>query len=327
MRTPFKTLTVGLVLATAAMAGCSSTTAGSSGAVQNAATASASSASAAASSVASTAPAPSPDPVTPTAEPTGAPSSPIASPTDSSSPSPSGSSAGPALLGDSGPGSNDVCDAGLAYTCGDIGQSGVGTVFYASATAFACGTNMESSCNYLEVAPQKWNGKLVKCPGGCGGSPDSTSDFGSKGAGTGAGYYWCEATMYSKDYSETYISGASGTAVGSGYVNTSALITGCDHSGKKAETEDAGPQARGYTGGGKSDWSLPSKDELNALYYYTGRNAIGGFAASPYWSSSQYNSKSAWGQDFSNGFPEAVMKSAANAQIGLAYGVRPVRAF
>ena len=34
MRTRFKTLTVGLVLATAAMAGCSSTT-GSSGAVQN----------------------------------------------------------------------------------------------------------------------------------------------------------------------------------------------------------------------------------------------------------------------------------------------------
>ena len=56
MRTRFKTLTVGLVLATAAMAGCSSTT-GSSGAVQNDATASASSAaSAASSSAASTAP-------------------------------------------------------------------------------------------------------------------------------------------------------------------------------------------------------------------------------------------------------------------------------
>ena len=47
MRTPFKTLTIGLVLATAAMAGCSSTT-GSSGAVQNDATASASSAASAA---------------------------------------------------------------------------------------------------------------------------------------------------------------------------------------------------------------------------------------------------------------------------------------
>ena len=327
MRTRFKTLTVGLVLATAAMAGCSSTTAGSSGAVQNAATASASSASAAASSVASTAPAPSPDPVTPTAEPTEAPASPVASPTDS--PSPSGPSDDPALLGGRypAPGSNDVCDSGLPYVCGGVGESGVGTVFYASATAFACGTNMESSCKYLEVAPQKWNDKLVKCPGGCGGSPDKTSDFGYKGAGTGAGYYWCEVTMYSKDYSETYISGASGTAIGSGYANTSALITGCDHSEIKKETYDAGPQVRGYTGGGKSDWSLPSKDELNALYYYTGRNAIGGFAASPYWSSSQYNSKAAWGQDFANGGPDAFMKSAANAAIGITFGVRPVRAF
>ena len=66
MGTRLKLLTVGLVLVTAAMAGCSSTTAGSLGAVQDDASASAS------SSAASTSPAPSPDPVTPTAEPTGA---------------------------------------------------------------------------------------------------------------------------------------------------------------------------------------------------------------------------------------------------------------
>ena len=189
MRTPFKTLTVGLVLATAAMAGCSSTTAGSSGAVQNAATASAS---AAASSVASTSPAPSPDPVTPTAEPTGAPSSPIASPTDS--PSPSVSPTGMALLGASGPGSNDVCDTGMEYGCGDIGASGVGTVFYANSTAFACGLNMDSLCNYLEVAPNGWNGKMVKCPVDCGGRTDTTSDFGSVGPGSGKGYKYCPRT-------------------------------------------------------------------------------------------------------------------------------------
>lgn len=49
MRTRFKTLTVGLVLATAAMAGCSSTTAGSSGAVQDDVASSASAATAASS--------------------------------------------------------------------------------------------------------------------------------------------------------------------------------------------------------------------------------------------------------------------------------------
>jgi hypothetical protein len=142
MRTRFKTLTVGLVLATAAMAGCSSTT-GSSGAVQNAATASASSAaSAAASSVASTAPAPSPEPVTPTAEPTEAQASPIASPTDSLP-----------LLGGT---SSKTCNTGLPYACGQTGPGG-GIVFYAVSKAFslsngyttaACGSN---NCHFMEV--------------------------------------------------------------------------------------------------------------------------------------------------------------------------------
>ena len=184
MRTPFKTLTIGVVLATAAMAGCSSTTAGSSGAVQNAAPSSAS------SSAASTAPAPSPDPVTPTAEPTEGPASPVASPTDSSSASdsPTGPALGVAVA------NNDVCAEGLQYSCGGIGASGVGTVFYASATPFACGLSMDSLCNYLEVAPNGWNGKMVKCPVDCGGRTDTTSDFGSVGPGSGKGYKYCPRT-------------------------------------------------------------------------------------------------------------------------------------
>ena len=137
MRTRFKTLTIAAVLATAAMAGCSSTTTGSSGAIQNDVTASAS-----ASSTASTGPTPSPDPVTPTAEPTEAPASPVASPTDS-----------PALLGGK---SNPYCEKGLKYACGQIGPGG-GTVFYAVSTPFslsggyttaACGNN---NCQYMEA--------------------------------------------------------------------------------------------------------------------------------------------------------------------------------
>ena len=137
MRTRFKTLTIAAVLATAAMAGCSSTTTGSSGAIQNDVTASAS-----ASSTASTGPTPSPDPVTPTAEPTEAPANPVASPTDS-----------PALLGGK---SNSYCEKGLKYKCGQKGPGG-GTVFYAVSTPFslsggyttaACGNN---NCQYMEA--------------------------------------------------------------------------------------------------------------------------------------------------------------------------------
>ena len=320
MRTRMKLLTVGLVLATAAMAGCSSTT-GSSGAVQNDATASASSAaSAAASSAASTAPAPSPDPVTPTAEPTEAPASPVASPTDSTSASDSPQSP---VLGGASAANNVVCDTGLKYACGDIGASGVGTVFYASSTSFPCvanGVDVTSSCNYLEVAPNGWNGTLVKCLRGCEGSPNKTSDFGSSGPGTGRGYAYCTGTGKT-----SVIPNASGTLIGTGYPNTSAMLTMCD-------PKNAAEKVRVYDGGGMTDWSLPSQDELNALYYYTGRNAIGGFADS-YWSSSASGADYAWGQLFTGSGENTNYNYQPGFQwVGDKYeiannGVRPVRAF
>ena len=309
MRTPFKTLTVGLVLATAAMAGCSSTTADSSGAVQDAAGTTAPSPTS--SSAASTSPAPSPDPVTPTAEPTEGPASPVASPTDSTSAS--DSPQGPAL-GGAIAANNDVCAKYMLYFCGGIGASGVGTVFYASTTPFACGANMESSCNYLEVAPQKWNGELVKCPGGCVGSPDSTSDWGSAGALSGRGYPYCHNLENTP--SSDFILHAWGTVVGSGFANTSTLVTYCE------VFDDAGRQVRRYTGGGMTDWSLPSLDELNALYYYTNRKAIGGFAAARYWSSSLTPPSPAEGRyvDFNSG-------KQSRSDTNVTYGIRPVRAF
>ena len=271
MRTRFKTLTVGMVLATAAMAGCSSPTGGSAGAIQDDVTSPAPT-----SSSSSAGPTSSPDPVSPSPAPTEAPASPVASPTDS--PSPSGSSDDPTLLGGTfqiGE-DNNVCDAGLAYVCGGIGASGVGTVFYASSSPFPCGANMASSCNYLEVAPNGWNGKLVDC-NGCGGSPDKTSDWGQSGIGTGRGYKWCSYLDNS-----TTIPNAFGRDIGSGYANTTAMAMG-----RNCRAGDAGDQVRKYHGGGMTDWSLPSLDELNALAYYPNRNAIGGFADDSYWSSSQ----------------------------------------
>ena len=44
------------------------------------------------------------------------------------------------------------------------------------------------------------------------------------------------------------------------------------------EQGDAANAAQRYEGGGKIDWALPPKDELNApCYHYTNRDAIGGF--------------------------------------------------
>jgi hypothetical protein len=70
--------------------------------------------------------------------------------------------------------------------------------------------------------------------------------------------------------------------------------------------------------GGKSDWFLPSKDELNALHEQ--RATVGGFGSGHYWSSSQYAANSAWAQNFTHGSQYGNSKNGA-------FGVRPVRAF
>lgn len=76
----------------------------------------------------------------------------------------------------------------------------------------------------------------------------------------------------------TNISGAKGTAVGTGAQNTAAIVAGCAESGIAAKIADA------YSLGGFKDWFLPSKDELNMLYVATAQpdNGIG-----TYWTSTQ----------------------------------------
>ena len=304
MGTRLKLLTVGLVLVTAAVAGCSSTTAGPTGAVQDDVELMAP-APAPASSSSSAGPTSSPAPVvSPTAAPTETPASPTASPTES--PSPSGSSAPPVLQGST---PVDVCDSGMPYECGGYGQSGVGTVFYANSTPFACGANMASTCNYLEMAPNMWNPNFSSAcrtfnDTSCGGTLQTTSDFSS----TGKGFPWCTGSGGTSS-----ISGTTNQVIGSGFTNTTAMLPVCN-------SDDAGNVARSYTGGGMTDWSLSSENELNALYYYSGRAGVGGFNSGDYWSSSQLNASVAWYQLFTNWLQSSISKVNA-------YGVRPVRAF
>ena len=309
MGTRMRMLTVGLALAAAVMAGCSSTTAGSSGAMQDDATAPAS----ASSSAVPTAAAPSTDPATPTAEPTGATASPVASPTDP--PSPADSPDDPALLGSTK--YITVCDSGLAYECGDTGPGG-GTIFYVSSTAFACGADMASFCNYLEAAPNLWapnsqtQCKNVKVDGGgkCGGSAKQTSDF----AGNGKGITLCTGPSVAEYTPQG--TRAFGSAVGTGYANTTILVPLCNPS-------DAPNIARAYDGGGMTDWFVPSLDEMQALWAYPNRNAIGGFPPSAYWSSTNL---------YPNGGAFVTVNSknkgySEDAGQTKGYGFRPIRAF
>jgi hypothetical protein len=122
----------------------------------------------------------------------------------------------------------------------------------------------------------------------------------------GGGAAWgCEGTL---------ISGADGTAIGTGNQNTIDIVNGCATAGIAARL------CSDLVFGGYSDWYLPSRDELSVLYFY--KNLIGGFDTSKnYWSSTESSSNTAWAIFFLNGF-----QGSGNKNDNLIY-YRPVRSF
>jgi len=111
------------------------------------------------------------------------------------------------------------------------------------------------------------------------------------------------------------ISGADGTAVGTGEQNTLDIEAGCATPGTPADI------CVNLSLGGYSDWFLPSKDELNLMYTNLKVHEVGGFADDYYWSSSEYGAyDDAWAQNCLNGLQFSDSKDYA-------YRVRAVRAF
>src|SRR5687768_15474811 len=114
-------------------------------------------------------------------------------------------------------------------------------------------------------------------------------------------------------YNGTFtITGATGTALGTGQSNTTTIVT----------NQGAGSYAAQICNdlvlNGYSDWYLPSKDELDKLYL--NRVAIGGFSDTSYWSSSEYDINSAWVKYFDYGSQFNLLKFYT-------FYVRAVRAF
>jgi len=110
------------------------------------------------------------------------------------------------------------------------------------------------------------------------------------------------------------VTGATGTSIGTGKANTAAIIAA--HSGDTS-SNNAAKTAVAYTGGGKNDWFLPSKDELNEMYKAKGHLGI---SSDWCWSSSQYDNYNARGQHFGNGSQGLDLKKYTNS-------VRAIRAF
>ncbi len=93
------------------------------------------------------------------------------------------------------------------------------------------------------------------------------------------------------------ISGADGTAIGTGNQNTMDIVAGCSTAGIAARL------CSDLVLGGYSDWYLPSRDELSKLYL--NQVAIGGFSdIQAYWSSSEFDSYLVWVMNFQTGYLE-----------------------
>ena len=107
------------------------------------------------------------------------------------------------------------------------------------------------------------------------------------------------------------------TTIGSGSANTDKIIVKYG-----AGTTYAAGLARAYTGGGYSDWYLPSYDELEQLYQK--QNNIGGFPAwgtlGYYWSSSEQGSNDAYRIQFAG-------TDHSSSNKGDTWYVRAIRSF
>ncbi len=167
--------------------------------------------------------------------------------------------------------------------------------------------------NEIELPSGGTDGQVLTL---CGGVPTWTSgacpqigDFHEGGVifyldGTGGGLVADIADLPDSEWGchGNPISGADGTAIGTGAQNTLDIEAGCTTANTAAD-RCTHSTAQGYT-----DWFLPSQDELNEMYLNKATidatalaNGGSGFANDFYWGSSEFDSGDARGQNFLNG--------------------------
>ena len=198
-------------------------------------------------------------------------------------------------------------DAGLGTYCVIDGSCLIGSTGPGGGIVFYDAGSQRSWGRYLEFAPNGWSGKLE----------DPAAP-------------WCNLTNVNLEETVTdpFLKASLGLEIGKGPANTNLMLAHCN--------SGAAVLAHEYKGGGKSDWFLPSKDELNELCKYARGQATGdaqiscnsggvlrsGFLNVPYASSSDASADFAWAQFFQSGFNSG----SFFAKRYLEY-VRPVRAF
>ena len=206
-------------------------------------------------------------------------------------------------------GNCDICSSGncaaVAATCtGNCSTcSGSGTTYNCAAVEATCTGNCDTCSGSGTAYSCAANATLctTACVGVCSGSGTVYNCAISGSIGTscgggkiayidGTGIHGFIAALSNQSTGTTWgcygtaISGADGTAIGTGHQNTHDMIAaGCTN---------AAQLTHGVTINGYADWYLPSKDELSQLY--VNQTAIGGFVANIYWSSSECTADTAW---------------------------------
>jgi len=211
--------------------------------------------------------------------------------------------------------SNSVTPA-TVYAVGDIGPGG-GFVFYvrASGTFTSTGSDCNTACKYLEVAPINQSGDIVWA---------TTAAF-CYAASSDTGDQNCQTNSIYSNTAGQAASRSASFAIGMGMANTNQIYARVSNNGAgggAATSTYAAGLAWAYENNGKTDWHLPSKDELNQLCKWNGglawvsdatactggtlNSATNGantsaFSTNAYWSSSEFSIDATQSQNFPTG--------------------------
>ena len=231
-----------------------------------------------------------------------------------------------------GPGVSALtCATGGTCDVGDTGPGG-GKVFYVRAgggTFTSTGSDCNTACKYLEAAPTDQSAGIVWAT--------FLTAF-CYAAGSDVGDSNCQTNSIYSNTAGQAASRTAATAIGMGMANTNQVHARLTTAGGAATNTYAAGIAFAFTNNGKTDWHLPSKDELNQMCKWqrgvdwtsdatvctggtlnSGRGASG-FSADAYWSSSEFGADNAWLQSFVNGNQGGATKNST-------FDVRVVRAF
>jgi hypothetical protein len=277
----------------------------------------------------------------------------------------------PYAVGESSPAQTSAPAAAASYKVGDVGPGG-GLIYFASSAGFTCGSQLTQRCNYLEVAPRDWGLQFqdssqyisapyrerwntyschsTRCNVPWSYQSESGATFPRADTSVALAFVYCANYVDFLDVQNIGVFSDTSVTLGRGLRDSITLSTKREcFPNESSYSRVAATAARLYTGGGKSDWFLPSIAELTELMVfqksYTFNFRTGATNVFPpyalelgpaYWSSTPRTTSEAWlaWLPGSNNIQEqywglsSIGESKDDRGVGYEWiNVRPVRAF